>query len=155
MAHTKAKGTSKLGRDSASQRLGVKIFGGSIVKCGQIIIRQRGTSFKPGDNVKRGGDDTIYAMCDGIVNFKKVKSLKFTGNKQIQQIVSVVKPVLDKKPLKKEKVPYSETEAINEETFIKRVDAESKESTLTKTKSQYIKEEQPLKNIPQKRESKK
>lgn len=153
MAHTKAKGTSKLGRDSASQRLGVKIFGGSAIKCGQIIIRQRGTSFKPGNNVKRGGDDTIYAMCDGIVNFKKVKSLKFTGNKQIQQIVSVIQPVEDKKIVKK--VSYSKTETINEENFIKKADAESKESSNSKTRSQYIVEEQPLKNIPQKKESKK
>jgi len=90
MAHTKAKGTTKLGRDSESKRLGVKIYGGSPIKCGQIIIRQRGTAYLPGDGVKRGGDDTLYAIRDGIVNFKKTKYTNFTGNKKLKQIVSVV-----------------------------------------------------------------
>jgi len=90
MAHTKAKGTTKLGRDSQSQRLGVKIYGGSPIKCGQIIIRQRGTVYMPGDGVKRGNDDTLYAVRDGAVKFKKVRYTNFTGNKKKKQIVSVV-----------------------------------------------------------------
>lgn len=102
MAHTKAKGTSKLGRDSESKRLGVKIYGGSKIKCGQIIIRQRGTSYLPGLNVKRGGDDTLYATADGTVNFKKVKALKFTSNKKMQQIVSVIAETVQKAPKKEE-----------------------------------------------------
>ena len=90
MAHTKAKGTTKLGRDSESKRLGVKIFGGSPIKCGQIIIRQRGTAYMPGDGVKKGGDDTLYAIRDGAVNFKKIRYTNFTGNKQMKQVVSVL-----------------------------------------------------------------
>ena len=90
MAHTKAKGTTKLGRDSESKRLGVKIYGGSPIKCGQIIIRQRGTAYFPGEGVKKGGDDTLYATCDGVVKFKKVRYTNFTGNKKMKQIVSVV-----------------------------------------------------------------
>ena len=92
MAHTKAKGTTKLGRDSESKRLGVKIFGGSPAKCGQIIIRQRGTRFMPGEGVRRGGDDTLYAIKDGVVAFKKIKHTNFTGNKQVKQRVSVASP---------------------------------------------------------------
>ena len=90
VAHTKAKGTTKLGRDSESKRLGVKIYGGSPIKCGQIIIRQRGTQYLPGDGVKRGGDDTLYAVRDGIVNFKKTQYINFTGNKKTKQIVSII-----------------------------------------------------------------
>jgi len=89
MAHTKAKGTTKLGRDSQSQRLGVKIFGGSPIRCGQIIIRQRGTIYLAGDGVKIGGDDTLYATRDGVVEFKKIRYANFSGNKKIKQRVSV------------------------------------------------------------------
>lgn len=90
MAHTKAKGTSKLGRESAAQRLGVKIFGGSKVKDGQIIIRQRGTKWHPGDNVARAGDDTLFSLTDGTVQFSTKKQLAFTGNRQMRRMVSVL-----------------------------------------------------------------
>lgn len=104
MAHTKAKGTTKLGRDSESKRLGVKIYGGSPIKCGQIIIRQRGTSYLNGEGVGRGGDDTLYAVKDGIVVFKKVRYTNFTGNAKTKQIVSV-EPIKSKeKPAPKEKI---------------------------------------------------
>lgn len=104
MAHTKAKGTTKLGRDSESKRLGVKIYGGSPIKCGQIIIRQRGTSYLNGEGVSRGGDDTLYAVRDGIVVFKKVRYTNFTGNAKTKQIVSV-EPIKSKeKPSPKEKI---------------------------------------------------
>jgi large subunit ribosomal protein L27 len=89
MAHTKAKGTTKLGRDSASKRLGIKIYGGSAIKCGQIIVRQRGTAYYAGENVKTGKDDTLYATKDGIVIFKKVRYANFNGNKKLKQRVSV------------------------------------------------------------------
>lgn len=92
MAHTKAKGTTKLGRDSESQRLGVKIYGGAPIKCGQIIIRQRGTKVMAGKNVKTGKDDTLYAIADGFVEFKKIRYTNFTGNKQMKQVVSVETP---------------------------------------------------------------
>ncbi len=69
MAHKKGQGASRNGRDSNAQRLGVKVFGGETVSAGSIIIRQRGTHYKPGLNVGLGKDDTIFATCDGSVNF--------------------------------------------------------------------------------------
>ena len=69
MAHKKGQGASRNGRDSNAQRLGVKADGGETVRAGSIIIRQRGTHYKPGLNVGIGKDDTIFAKCDGSVNF--------------------------------------------------------------------------------------
>ncbi len=71
MAHKKAGGSSKNGRDSISKRLGVKKFGGEFVKAGNIIIRQRGTKVHPGENVGLGKDYTIYALIDGYVKFER------------------------------------------------------------------------------------
>lgn len=76
MAHKKGGGSSKNGRDSNSQRLGVKRFGGELVSAGSIIVRQRGTKFHPGDNVGRGRDDTLFAKVDGHVEFQKRKGRK-------------------------------------------------------------------------------
>jgi large subunit ribosomal protein L27 len=69
MAHKKAGGSSKNGRDSHSKRLGVKRFGGQLVSAGSILVRQRGTRFHPGENVGRGGDDTLFAKITGYVAF--------------------------------------------------------------------------------------
>jgi large subunit ribosomal protein L27 len=69
MAHKKGAASSSNGRDSESKRLGVKRFGGQQVKAGEILIRQRGTSFHPGENVGRGGDDTLFALKAGAVQF--------------------------------------------------------------------------------------
>ncbi len=71
MAHKKGGGSSKNGRDSAAQRLGVKRFGGQIVKAGEILVRQRGTKFHPGLNVGKGKDDTLFAKAAGTVSFEK------------------------------------------------------------------------------------
>jgi large subunit ribosomal protein L27 len=71
MAHKKGVGSSRNGRDSESQRLGVKRFGGQFVKAGNILVRQRGTKFHPGNNVKKGSDDTLFAIIDGVVNFER------------------------------------------------------------------------------------
>jgi large subunit ribosomal protein L27 len=71
MATSKTGGSTQNGRDSASKRLGCKIFGGQAILTGQIIIRQRGTKFHPGDGVKKGGDDTLYAVQDGFVSFRR------------------------------------------------------------------------------------
>ena len=71
MAHKKGLGSSRNGRDSHAQRLGVKKFGGEKVIAGNILVRQRGTHFHPGDNVGRGKDDTLFALCDGTVEFTK------------------------------------------------------------------------------------
>ena len=70
MAHKKGVGSSRNGRDSAAQRLGVKRFGGQLVTGGSILVRQRGTRFKPGNNVGRGKDDTLFATVTGIVKFE-------------------------------------------------------------------------------------
>lgn len=71
MAHKKGVGSSKNGRESESKRLGVKIFGGQIVKAGNIIVRQRGTKHHPGNNVGIGKDHTLFALTDGVVEFRK------------------------------------------------------------------------------------
>jgi large subunit ribosomal protein L27 len=71
MAHKKGVGSSRNGRDSQSKRLGVKKFGGQVVRAGNILVRQRGTKFHPGTNVGRGSDDTLFAKVDGVVNFER------------------------------------------------------------------------------------
>ena len=76
MAHKKAASSSRNGRDSQSQRLGVKRFGGHVVRAGNIIVRQRGTVFKPGVNVGMGKDHTLYAKVDGTVTFERAGKAK-------------------------------------------------------------------------------
>ena len=87
MAHKKGVGSSRNGRDSESQRLGVKRFGGQFVKAGNILVRQRGTKFHPGNNVKKGSDDTLFAVIDGVVNFERKdrNRLKISVYPQIQE----------------------------------------------------------------------
>jgi len=76
MAHKKAGGSSRNGRDSSGQRLGVKIYGGQTVKAGNIIIRQHGTKIHPGNNVGIGRDNTLFALSDGIVKYEYKKDKK-------------------------------------------------------------------------------
>ncbi|MEY3256146.1 MAG: ribosomal protein [Cyanobacteriota bacterium] len=77
MAHKKGTGSTRNGRDSNAQRLGVKRFGGQAVRAGNILVRQRGTKFHPGNNVGIGNDDTLFALIDGVVTFeRKGKSRK-------------------------------------------------------------------------------
>jgi large subunit ribosomal protein L27 len=76
MAHKKGVGSSRNGRDSNAQRLGVKRFGGQLVSAGSILVRQRGTRFVPGRNVGIGGDDTLFAKVEGVVAFRKVHKAK-------------------------------------------------------------------------------
>ena len=71
MSHKKGVGSSRNGRDSRAQRLGVKRYGGQFVRAGTIILKQRGTRFYPGENVGRGGDDTLFALKDGRVTFER------------------------------------------------------------------------------------
>lgn len=71
MAHKKGVGSSRNGRDSESKRLGVKRFGGQVVRAGNILVRQRGTKFHPGNNVGKGSDDTLFALTDGVVKFER------------------------------------------------------------------------------------
>lgn len=89
MSHKKAAGSTQLGRDSESKRLGVKIYGGQPVEPGQIIIRQRGTKYRPGINVRRGEDDTLYAAVAGTVQFAKKKTMRFNGQLKPAMFVNV------------------------------------------------------------------
>jgi large subunit ribosomal protein L27 len=77
MAHKKAGGSSRNGRDSESKRLGVKSYGGELIPAGSIIVRQRGTTFHPGTNVGRGRDDTLFALADGQVGFHTRRGRSF------------------------------------------------------------------------------
>jgi len=81
MAHKKGASSTRNGRDSNSQRLGVKRFGGQVVNAGEIIVRQRGTHFHPGDGVGRGGDDTLFALVPGAVQF---------GTKRGRRVINIV-----------------------------------------------------------------
>lgn len=90
MATRKAGGSTALGRDSISKRLGVKIYGDQLAKAGNILIRQRGTKFHPGKNVKRGEDDTLFALVSGKVKFVTKKVKAFTGKLVSRTYVSVV-----------------------------------------------------------------
>jgi large subunit ribosomal protein L27 len=89
MAKTKQGGSTKLGRDSAAKRLGVKAFAGEFVRIGNIIIRQRGSRYLCGKNVKMGSDNTIYAMKDGVVSFTTKNKKLFNGHRRIAKVVSV------------------------------------------------------------------
>jgi large subunit ribosomal protein L27 len=71
MAHKKGVGSTRNGRDSQSKRLGVKMYGGQAIKTGMIIVRQRGTKIHPGNNVGRGGDDTLFALIPGVIKFER------------------------------------------------------------------------------------
>ena len=75
MAHTKSQGSSTNGRDSNPQMLGVKAYGGQFVRAGSIIVRQRGARFKPGQYVSRAGDDSLFALRDGVVQFKSNRTV--------------------------------------------------------------------------------
>jgi large subunit ribosomal protein L27 len=90
MAHTKSLGTSKNLRESEAKRLGVKKQNNEPINAGQIIIRQRGTKYVPGKNVRRGADDTLYAAVNGKVKFRSSKKTKFDGNIRYIKIVDVV-----------------------------------------------------------------
>ena len=89
MAKTKAAGSSRLGRDSQPKYLGVKLFAGEKAKPGQILVRQRGTKFLPGKNVRKAGDDTLYALKEGAVRFSTKQKKRFDNSQRLAKIVSV------------------------------------------------------------------
>ncbi len=89
MAHTKSGGSTKLGRDSASKRLGIKVNHGEAVSVGEIIARQRGTPFVAGKNVRQGGDDTLYAMKSGTVRILSRMKTNFDGRRRRIKLVAV------------------------------------------------------------------
>lgn len=90
MAHRKTGGSTSLGRDSQSKRLGSKVTNGQKVSSGIVLVRQRGTQFKPGKNVGLGGDDTLFSQKSGVVEFKKKKIMNFDGKLRTKTVVSVV-----------------------------------------------------------------
>ncbi|MFA6466386.1 MAG: 50S ribosomal protein L27 [Patescibacteria group bacterium] len=90
MAHKKAGGSTSLGRDSQSQRLGVKLFAGQHAKAGAILVRQRGTKFHAGKNVGRAKDDSLFAKISGIIKFRKLKKLKFDGSLKETKFIDVL-----------------------------------------------------------------
>ena len=91
MAHKKAGGSTSLGRESQSKRLGIKLFEGEYAPKGCILVRQRGTKYHPGKNVKIGGDDTLYSLIDGYVHFTKKKKKKFDGRLALTSFVNIAK----------------------------------------------------------------
>ena len=90
MAHKKAGGSTALGRDSASQRLGVKLSDGQYAKIGAIIVRQRGAKYRAGTNVKKGSDDTLFAVKPGLVKFITKKLMKFDNHLVSTKVVKVI-----------------------------------------------------------------
>lgn len=90
MATRKAGGSTALGRDSISKRLGVKIYGGQAAQEGNILVRQRGTKYHAGKNVERGADDTLFSLIDGTVQFEERKVKAFTGKLAKRMFVHVV-----------------------------------------------------------------
>jgi large subunit ribosomal protein L27 len=90
MAHTKATGSTKLGRDSASKRLGVKLYSGERARAGSVIVRQRGTKFYAGKNVRKGSDDTLYSTTPGTVKFRYRPKKSFTGKRRLIKLVDVL-----------------------------------------------------------------
>ena len=89
MAKTKAAGATKLGRNSQPKYLGVKLFEGEKAKPGSIIVRQRGTKFSPGKNVRRGNDDTLYALKEGVVHFITKRKRGFNNSQKKVKIVNI------------------------------------------------------------------
>ena len=89
MAHTKSAGSTSLGRDSQSKRLGVKLFAGQRATAGAIIVRQRGSYYRPGANVARGGDDTLFATSAGTVQFRRRTKIAYDGRRVVRRYVSV------------------------------------------------------------------
>lgn len=89
MAHTKSGGSTSLGRDSQSQRLGIKLFAGQTATSGAILVRQRGSRYLPGDNVRRGGDDTLFAIKPGHVKFETRTKIRYDGRRVKRRYVHV------------------------------------------------------------------
>lgn len=90
MAHKKSQGSTALGRDSQAQRLGVKLFEGQKANAGSILVRQRGTNFHAGLNVKRGSDDTLYAKVAGVIKFRRIKRRKFDNSLKLTRYIDVI-----------------------------------------------------------------
>jgi len=90
MAKTKSKGSTQLGRDSISKRLGIKLFDGQVAKTGNIIVRQRGTKFLPGKNVRRAKNDTLYAVKEGKIKFRTIRKIGFNSRRKTIKVVDIL-----------------------------------------------------------------
>jgi len=90
MAKTKSKGSTQLGRDSISKRLGIKLFDGQVAKTGNIIVRQRGTKFLPGKNVRRAKDDSLYAVKEGKIKFRTIRKIGFNSRRKTIKVVDIL-----------------------------------------------------------------
>jgi large subunit ribosomal protein L27 len=90
MAHTKAGSTTRLGRESEAKRLGVKLFDGEKARAGMVLIRQRGSKWLAGKNVRKGGDDTLYAGKDGTIKFTQKTRRRFDNSRKTFKIVNVI-----------------------------------------------------------------
>jgi large subunit ribosomal protein L27 len=109
MAHKKGAGSSRNGRESESKRLGVKIYGGQLAIAGNIIVRQRGTQHNPSLNVGMGKDHTLYALTDGLVEFKKKRDNKsYVSIIPFEETVEVAAEKVEKKPAAKKAEPKKE-----------------------------------------------
>ncbi len=91
MAHKKAGGSTSLGRDSQSKRLGLKRHDGQVAKAGMILVKQRGTKFRAGNNVKRGNDDTLFAKIEGLVKVTTRKIRRYDGTLKPAKFISIIK----------------------------------------------------------------
>jgi len=161
MAHKKGQGSTNNGRDSNSKRLGVKLFGGQLAIAGNIIIRQRGTRFHPGDNVGMGKDHTIYALVDGTVAFRKkknnrsyisivpfdeiVEKAKAPKAKKVEKVVKEkVEPVVEAKKEVKEQSPKEEAPKVEKKPKAEKKPAKAEKVVLSaedtdKAKAEIIK----------------
>jgi len=125
MAHKKGAGSSRNGRESESKRLGVKIYGGQEAIAGNIIVRQRGTTHHPGENVGMGRDHTLFALTAGVVKFQKKRN-----NRSFVSILSEVETVIETKPVAKVKAPKDVEAAV--EVKVAAPKTESTKEELTK-----------------------
>ena len=92
MAHTKSAGSTKYGRDSQPKYLGVKKYDGEKVQAGDIVIRQRGSRYCAGTGVRKGSDDTLYAVTPGVIKFTRIRKVRFDGTTRVAPVINVISP---------------------------------------------------------------
>lgn len=142
MAHKKGVGSSKNGRESESKRLGVKIYGGQFAKAGNILIRQRGTTHNPGENVGMGKDHTLFALVDGTVVFrKKMKNRSYVSVQPIVELDVAVAEVPEVKAPKAEKTVVVETPVVEKQVAQAETEVVAQEATPKAPRKKKSKEE--------------
>ena len=142
MAHKKGVGSSKNGRESESKRLGVKIYGGQFAKAGNILIRQRGTTHNPGENVGMGKDHTLFALIDGTVVFKKkMKNRSYVSVQPIVEVEVAVAEAPEVKVPKAAKTVVVETPVVEEPVAQAETEVEAQEEAPKAPRKKKTKEE--------------